>query len=702
VDGNGQNVLSQSFVYDAGNRKSSQSETQGTGAAVTTLFAYDKQDRLLGSERSDGKRVTYGYDGAGNRTSQSDCNNGSCVESVWVYNQFNQVVSMTVAGVTTTYSHDRDGNRTGAVSPTEKSTLEWNAEGKLTNAWVQVKQAGSWVSKDGKAEAYQYDSMGRRTKTYTLDPDIPTYPTLTRETVYGRGWEELQRLDGANTSNPTTTDLLSIDGGLVPRKLASYSGTNASATRASYYQLDALGSGRAVTGAGGAVQGSFASFSDFGTRLSTTDQPLTPSYTGYEHDAYTGLEYAKNRYYDPQTASFISSDPYPVDPSDLLGMNLYNYVQGNPVNSTDPLGWFVITGYSLISQEYFIKTQENDDLQGFAKTFNISAEKFYNWAFNQRVLSKYYLIRNSKEGLSKFDRIKTIPDGERLRAPMCFNNAKCYENVMAKVAIQNGITLIDYDKPQLQNTEETPNQIQSVDTHSKFLDTNGNVLPGLGFDTYDTKLGISTYLTALPFKTNYSWSQGFGLTEFASYGYYNGAPGLRGLHNGLDFSIPYGTPIYWTGNGTGKVYSNGSTAPFAAGPFSVVIEFNDYYFIYGHTAWPLNEPNRKVINDSNGNEIDPIVLSVDDFVNPGDLIGYSGDQQTYPKQDPKMRMENEHFHLEVRPKDKAYQIIINPYFVFSNSVQEQILDGLNASYDINGMNAQSLMWFDMTQGDNIK
>jgi RHS repeat-associated protein len=138
----------------------------------------------------------------------------------------------------------------------------------------------------------------------------------------------------------TTTDLLSLDGGLVPRRLASYSSGSASATRASYYQLDALGSGRAVTGAGGAVQGDFASFGDFGKALTTTDQPLTPSYTGYEHDAYTGLEYAKNRYYDPATASFISSDPYPVDYSDLLGMNLYNYVQGNPVNSTDPLGWF--------------------------------------------------------------------------------------------------------------------------------------------------------------------------------------------------------------------------------------------------------------------------------------------------------------------------------------------------------------------------
>jgi RHS repeat-associated protein len=284
-----------------------------------------------------------------------------------------------------------------------------NAEGKLTNAWVllaepsTVLQAGSWVSKDGKAEAYQYDSMGRRTKTYTLDPDVPTYPVATSETVYGRGWEELQRLDGANTANTTTTDLLSLQSGLVPRRLASYSSGSASATRASYYQLDALGSGRAVTGAAGAVQGDFASFGDFGTRLSTTDQPLTPSYTGYEHDAYTGLEYAKNRYYDPQTASFISSDPYPVDPSDLLSMNLYNYVQGNPVNSTDPLGWF---NWGTLT------TEDGDTIWSVANEWGTTAA-------NIILLNPDVKLFSNENGLFMIK-------GQRILFPSCAS-AKCME-----------------------------------------------------------------------------------------------------------------------------------------------------------------------------------------------------------------------------------------------------------------------------------
>jgi RHS repeat-associated protein len=311
---------------------------------------------------------------------------------------------------------------------------------------------------------YQYDSMGRRTKTYTLDPDIPTYPVATSETVYGRGWEELQRLDGTNTSNPTTTDILSLDGGLVPRKLASYSSGSASATRASYYQLDALGSGRAVTGAGGAVQGDFASFGDFGKALTTTDQPLAPSYTGYEHDAYTGLEYAKNRYYDPATASFISSDPYPVDPSDLLGMNLYNYVQGNPVNATDPLGWFVITGFSNNAQSWKILTTQSgfsmkgihftDSLTNIAGFFATKADLIMQHPSNW--------VHLSKLGIKSYN--ETLKQGLPIWVSYC-KTAFCQQNVEGQIAIQRSTVIWNYDKGGVVPISELPKPSISTPTN---------------------------------------------------------------------------------------------------------------------------------------------------------------------------------------------------------------------------------------------
>jgi len=52
----------------------------------------------------------------------------------------------------------------------------------------------------------------------------------------------------------------------------------------------------------------------------------------HEYDEATGLYYAQQRYYDPETASFISEDPAKD------GINYYGYCGGNPVNMVDPFG----------------------------------------------------------------------------------------------------------------------------------------------------------------------------------------------------------------------------------------------------------------------------------------------------------------------------------------------------------------------------
>src|SRR5207244_9285702 len=56
-------------------------------------------------------------------------------------------------------------------------------------------------------------------------------------------------------------------------------------------------------------------------------------YTGREPDA-TGLIYYRNRYYDPTIGRFIQR--YPIGMAG--GLNLYAYVNANPVNFTDPMG----------------------------------------------------------------------------------------------------------------------------------------------------------------------------------------------------------------------------------------------------------------------------------------------------------------------------------------------------------------------------
>ncbi|MEZ5546147.1 MAG: RHS repeat-associated core domain-containing protein [Pseudomonadales bacterium] len=46
------------------------------------------------------------------------------------------------------------------------------------------------------------------------------------------------------------------------------------------------------------------------------------------------------RIYDPHLARFVQADPFVQAPSDLQMLNRYSYVRNNPVNATDPSGFF--------------------------------------------------------------------------------------------------------------------------------------------------------------------------------------------------------------------------------------------------------------------------------------------------------------------------------------------------------------------------
>jgi RHS repeat-associated protein len=59
---------------------------------------------------------------------------------------------------------------------------------------------------------------------------------------------------------------------------------------------------------------------------------------GYDHDPETGLEHSWFRYYNPKLGRFMTADPLSGDVADPQSLNLFSYVENDPVNWVDPLG----------------------------------------------------------------------------------------------------------------------------------------------------------------------------------------------------------------------------------------------------------------------------------------------------------------------------------------------------------------------------
>jgi RHS repeat-associated protein len=62
-------------------------------------------------------------------------------------------------------------------------------------------------------------------------------------------------------------------------------------------------------------------------------------YATYNRSWITGLDYANQRYYDSATGRFVTPDPGDAgDLDDPQSLNLYTYVNNDPINFNDPEG----------------------------------------------------------------------------------------------------------------------------------------------------------------------------------------------------------------------------------------------------------------------------------------------------------------------------------------------------------------------------
>jgi RHS repeat-associated protein len=120
-----------------------------------------------------------------------------------------------------------------------------------------------------------------------------------------------------------------------------------------YYHSDGIGSITAVSDEYGRIEKRFA-FDPWGRRDLLLDfhtgegGKVTRGFTDHEHLDDFGLIHMNGRVFDPVLGRFLSADPYVGDAGSSQAYNRYSYCDNNPLNSTDPSGYFKIDIESIV------------------------------------------------------------------------------------------------------------------------------------------------------------------------------------------------------------------------------------------------------------------------------------------------------------------------------------------------------------------
>jgi len=212
----------------------------------------------------------------------------------------------------TTYQYDTRGNRTG-VTPSvgQAQTLTYDQANRLTQ----------YVA--ASTTSYGYNGDGLRTCKVAVSSAQPCQATGNTQFL----WDVAGSLPLLirESSASSSTSYLYGPGGL-PLEQVSGSTTL-------WYHHDQIGSTRLVTSSTGTSQATYT-YDPYGGLAASTGSITNPfRFASLYQDSESGLYYLQARYYDSLTGQFVSNDPAIHETHAP-----YSYVQGGPLNRTDPSG----------------------------------------------------------------------------------------------------------------------------------------------------------------------------------------------------------------------------------------------------------------------------------------------------------------------------------------------------------------------------
>ena len=271
-------------------------------------YKYDATGKLIEVARDSKVLREYQYDAFGNRMRKAS----DGIETIYSYNEADQLISKREAESETTYIYDRRGNITSMfVDGNTSKRFVYGAANRLDKV----------IDSSGLVSEYMYDAAGQRVKE--LIGNVETKYIVDHSKEHSN---LVQRKRNGMNQRFIWEDSIP----LAMKGDEEY-----------YYLADMQGTPMHLMSADNALIESYA-YDEFGNELSGMDrESIQPfAYTGYRKDVVSGTYFAQAREYMPDAGRFAGEDIVSGSITKPLAMNPYNYCLASPLIMVDRNGAF--------------------------------------------------------------------------------------------------------------------------------------------------------------------------------------------------------------------------------------------------------------------------------------------------------------------------------------------------------------------------
>ena len=330
------NGTSTKFIYNAARR-------------ISNVIHKNKEGELI-------EEYKYEYDSNGNREKIEKITSNEQSNSSYVYDKLNRVKKVKYSNdFFELYSYDELGNRISKTTPNGTVKYEYDEENYLIKAGdtsFRYDNAGNLYKKisSKKTVEYKYDAdnllISYVDNSNRIEFEYDSDGNRTAKIVNGVRTEYINDL-----ASPIIQVLLKRvqkrffnDEKLIRYVYGSSKISQSCNGETQFYLYDSIGRNVcALIESSGEMLNSYEYDSFGNVTLENQKIKNVYKYCGEQFDEETGLIYLRNRYYDPEIGRFISKDKNFGDLFNPQTLNPYVYVENNPVNFVDPLGFAALS-----------------------------------------------------------------------------------------------------------------------------------------------------------------------------------------------------------------------------------------------------------------------------------------------------------------------------------------------------------------------